>query len=284
MKKVVITGSTGLIGKELEKVLYGAEFKVYSINSKICNLFDYNAVNDYFSTIKPEYLLHFAWITGNDYLTNPLNNDYVKSSLHMLEAFGKNGGKRAIFAGTCLEYANSNEPLKESDKLDPQTLYAKSKVELYKKAMKYCSENSLSFGWGRIFYVYGHNENPSRLTAHIINSLASNKPVSIKHSHLVRDYMYSKDIANAFIKFLLSDKNGVVNIGTGYGISLGKYAQIIGEIINKTHLLDLQNLDTNLPKNIVADTRILENEIGFKLCYNENLLKRNLEIIINSAI
>lgn len=284
MKKIVLTGSTGLIGKELTKPLYDAGFEVYAINSKTCNLFDYSAVNEYFSKIKPEYLLHLAWITGNDYLTNPLNNDYMNSSLNLLDAFSRNNGKRAIFAGTCFEYANSDEPLKESDKLDPQTLYARSKVELCQKAMEYCDKNNISFGWGRIFYVYGHNENPSRLTAYIINNLALNKPVSIKHSHLVRDYMYSKDIARAFVEFLLSGKNAVVNIGTGRGISLGKYAQIISEIMGKTHLLDLQNLDTNLPKNIIADTRILENEIGFRLSYDENQLKRNLEIIINSTL
>lgn len=299
-KKVFLTGGSGLIGKETLPFLLENDFEIYALcrenssrNSSLAqnvnfvkvDLFDENDISRILSEIKPEYLLHFAWITGDDYLTNSLNNEYVNASMNLLEAFRKNAGKRAVFAGTCFEYAFKDEVLKENDKLDPQSLYAKCKVELCQKAMEYCDENNISFGWGRIFYTYGHNENPSRLTAYIINNLALNKPVSIKHSHLVRDYMYSKDIARAFVKFLLSNKNGAVNIGTGNGISLGKYARIIGEIMNKTHLLDLQSLDTNLPKSIIADTGILENEIGFKAQYsNEEMIKSALEEIIKSYI
>ena len=261
-KKVVLTGSTGLIGKEAIQPLKDAGFEVYCLTSKNCNLFDYGAVDCFFENVKPEYLLHFAWITGGDYLTNPINHDYVDASMNMLKVFHKYGGKRAVYAGTCFEYAFKDEPLKETDPLDPKTLYAQCKVELSQKATEYCEKNNISFAWGRIFYVYGHNEKEGRLTQSIISKLKNNEEVVINHGQLIRDYMYFKDIAKAFIKVLLTDFSGVVNVSTGNGISLKKYAMIIGEQFAKENCLDIKTEDTEQPLKIIGNNRLLINITG----------------------
>ena len=100
--------------------------------------------------------------------------------MNMLSAFKQNGGRRAVFAGTCFEYKFKDAPLKENDELNPLTIYAKCKVELFKQATEYCIQNGISFGWGRIFYVYGKNENEKRLTPYLINNLKNNKTTEIK--------------------------------------------------------------------------------------------------------
>ena len=256
-KKVVLTGSTGLIGKEAIEPLQNAGFEVYCLTSKTCNLFDYGAVSRFFEQIKPQYLLHFAWITGGDYLSNPINYDYVDASMNLLKEFKKYGGKRVVMAGTCFEYDFKDEPLKEDDKLNPKTLYAQCKVKLNELATNFCGKNSISFGWGRIFYVYGHNEKEGRLTRVIISKLKNNEAVTVKYGQLVRDYMYSKDIAEAFIKFLNSDITGAVNICTGQGISLGEISTIIARKVNKTYLLTIENNPTDQPAYIVGDNKRL---------------------------
>uniref|UniRef100_UPI00298DB5A8 dTDP-4-dehydrorhamnose 3,5-epimerase family protein n=1 Tax=Treponema sp. TaxID=166 RepID=UPI00298DB5A8 len=267
-KIVVLTGSTGLIGKEAIVPLQEAGFEVYCLTSKNCNLFDFGAVSRFFEQIKPQYLLHFAWITGGDYLINPINKDYVDASMNMLKEFKKYGGKRVVMAGTCFEYAFKDEPLKESDPLDPQTLYAKCKVELYKEASEYCEKTSISFGWGRIFYVYGHNEKEGRLTQSIISKLQKNEKVTIKYGQLVRDYMYSKDIANAFVKFLDSKVEDIVNICSGKGISLGDFALELAKKLGKTDLLEILNEQTDQPKMVVGNNNLLlsllKNNYNFK--------------------
>lgn len=276
-KKVVLTGSTGLIGKEAIEPLQEAGFEVYCLTSKNCDLFDYGNVDRFFSQIKPEYLLHFAWITGGDYLSNPINHDYVDASMNMLRVFKKYGGKRAVYAGTCFEYAFKDEPLKETDPLDPKTLYAHCKVELNIKASKFCAENGLSFGWGRIFYVYGHDEKEGRLTQSIINNLSNDQTVSIKFGQLIKDYMYTKDIAKAFVNFLDTDVIGAVNISTGTGVSLRDYATTIGVLMNKKEFLDIHEDETNQPLNIIGDNGVLKEKIKFKV---ENNLEDNMKKII----
>ena len=103
-KRVILTGSTGLIGKEALIPLKIEGFEVIPLNSKTCNLFNKTDVDTFFEKYKADYLIHLAWFTGENYLSSEINRKYLDSSLHMLEQFSKNGGKRAIFAGTCFEY------------------------------------------------------------------------------------------------------------------------------------------------------------------------------------
>lgn len=265
-KKIILTGATGLIGKEAENYLKDEGFQVLALSSKDCNLFNKNEIENVFNEFKPQYLLNFAWCTTGDYLTSDLNYKFVNAGLNMLESFQQNGGKRAVFAGTCFEYHFKDTPLKEYDELNPQTVYAKCKVDLFKKASKFCKENDISFGWGRIFYVYGKNENEKRLTPYIINNLKYNKTVEIKCGHLKKDYMYTKDIAAAFIKVVLSGVEGPINICTGSGISLKDYGQTIAKKLKKTEYLKIKNEETNQPPIIVGDASRLK-KIGFEPSY-----------------
>ena len=279
MKKIVLTGGTGLIGKEAIEPLINQGFDVYAFSSKSdsfdkrihclkVDLFDYKQIESAFKSIEPEYLLHFAWCTTGDYLSSELNYNFLDASLNMLNIFAKTGGKRAVFAGTCFEYKFKDEPLKETDEVDPQTIYAKCKNELRVRASTFCLSNNISFGWGRIFYVFGHGEDKNRLMPYIIDTFKKNKNVYIKSSELIRDYIYSKDIATAFIKLIDEYTCDCVNICTGNAISIGNYATTIAKRLNKKHLLICKNQNNNDPKMIVGDTKILEEKLGFISRYN----------------
>ena len=278
MNKVALTGATGLIGREAIEPLKNNGFSVFCLSSKICNIFNYEDVRNFIKSIQPEYLLHFAWVSGKDYLSNPNNELFVDASMNLLRVFKEYGGKRAVFSGTCFEYDYKNSPIKEDDPLNPLTLYAKSKVSLKEKATQYCSENNIEFVWGRIFYVYGRNERPERLTAYIINSLKENKTAVIKYGQLEKDYMYTKDIAEAFVKILKSNYIGIVNICSGKSISLKDFASTIAKKMKKEGLLKIFNEKTTQPNKIIGDNDILFRTIGFKPHYN---LDKALDEIIN---
>lgn len=280
--RVLITGATGLIGKEALKPLVDCGFEIYAVSSKEmsdnhnikwikADLLDKNDIKKVFGDIKPEYLLHFAWVASGDYLTSDVNVDWLNSSLEMLKQFKLSGGKRAIFAGTCFEYefdyGKQCMPLKEDGKINPTYVYSKCKNELRERAETFCKNNDISFGWGRIFYVYGIGENPKRLTPHIINSLKNDKEVLINSSQLVKDYMYTKEIARAFVEFLNSDVQGIVNICTGKGISLGEYCTNIAQKLKKEYLLQLGEKSSHEPPFIIGCNKRLNEEIGFRVKY-----------------
>ena len=289
-KKVVITGATGLIGKEAIEPLKKAGFDVYALTideierrsntdgvSFIpCNLFDDTAVKKVFDKIEPTHLLNFAWATTGGYLTSNVNFDFLRAGLNLLKYFAQCGGKRAVFSGTCFEYAFKDAPLKETDEVRPQTTYAKCKNHLRQLSEIFCGQNAISFGWGRIFYVYGHNENIKRLTAHIINSIKNNKEVIINSGSLDRDYIYSKDIAQAFVKFLDGDTQGIVNICTGQKITLGEYALTIAKKLGSPNLIKILDEPTTQPQIIVGDNTRLLTEVGYKIQYSLDQALNNI--------
>ena len=278
-KTLFVTGATGLIGKELWQPLTQAGFEVYAlalednlpqvphIHWLKGNLFDPKALDGLMAQIKPQYLLNMAWATTGDYQTSNINFDFLCAGIQLLKSFAANGGQRVVFAGTCLEYAPQNRPIKETDPLAPPVPYALCKQLLYQATQSFCRQNKLSFACGRIFYVYGRGEAPTRLTSSIINSLKNGQTVSIKYSQLTKDYMYTKDIAGAFTALLSSNVQGAVNICTGQGISLAQYATAIAQKLGKTQLLDLQTLPTAQPLQIVGDNTRLTQEVGFTPAY-----------------
>lgn len=280
MKRVLLTGATGLIGRETLKPLIESGFEVFAVSSKEQNdtenvnwiqadLLDEHSVKTVFESVKPEYLLHLAWYaTPPTYLESDLNFKWLASSLKMLEEFKNYGGKRAVFAGTCFEYEFKNEPLKETDKTNPTSTYAKCKNELRERATDYCDKSEISFGWGRIFYVYGKGEHEKRLVPFVINSLKNDKEVVISVGDLIKDYMYSKDVANAFVKFLESDARDCVNICSAKPVTIREVVLSIADKMNKTNLVKFEHKETAQPPVILGDNTRLKNEINFTPDYS----------------
>lgn len=281
MKRVLLTGATGLIGKYAIQPLLDAGFEVFAVSTKSekekgqsekgvnvfwiqANLLDFSDVKKIFEQVKPQYLLHFAWdTTPGTYLESNLNYKWLDAGLQLLKEFKSHGGKRAVFAGTCFEYEFKNEPLKEDAKTAPKTLYAKCKDSLHQQAQLYCKNNDISFGWGRIFYVYGEGEHDKRLFPNVINSLKSDKEVIITVGNLVKDYIFAADIAGAFVKFLDTNVQDVINICSGKAVTIKEIVSLIAKKMGKEHLVHFEDKPSKEPEIILGDNFRLLNEVGY---------------------
>lgn len=273
MKKVIVTGINGLIGQYIAEPLKDLDFEVYGIGRRDFETDKFNykkrdinnslEIKNLFEEIKPQYLIHLAWDTNKGYLESDDNFDLLASSINMLKYFRENGGKKALFTGTCFEYKFKDSPIKEEDELKPNTIYAKCKNYLREISEIYCQKYNMEFCWGRIFYTYGANEHPNRLFPHIINSLNNGKKVSINHSQLKRDYIFAGDIAKAISLIIDSNINGAVNLCSGKATTLENIARTIAEKLNKLELLDLKKLETEEPDIISGDNSILLNNFNF---------------------
>lgn len=281
-KKVLVTGATGLIGKELANPLKEHGFDIYALtidkdnpNNGIhyipCNIFNHSEVQRICSEVRAEYLLNMAWCTTGDYLTSKANYAFLGAGINLLNAFAQNGGKRVVITGTCFEYRFKNSPIKESDELDTEkTTYTFCKDILHKTARFYCLSSKISFAYGRIFYVYGRQENKTRLTGMLIDKLSKNEQIIIKNGNLKKDYMYAKDIANAIVCLLDGDTEGPVNICTGEAISIKDFALQIAKKMGKENLLVFKNEISNQPPLILGDNTRLKKEVGYKTKYRLN--------------
>ncbi|MBU0777711.1 NAD-dependent epimerase/dehydratase family protein, partial [Patescibacteria group bacterium] len=201
--------------------IYNNRIKCYK-----CNLLDLKEQENLICKIKPTHLLHLAWYTNpSDYLTSLKNIKWFKASLNLLHKFELYGGYRAVFAGTCIE--NTESP------------YAICKTNL-RDSLNIIYENSYSsYVWGRIFYPYGIYENIKRLIPYTITSLLQNKETFFTKGEQIRDFMYVKDISNAFVKILDSNVEGEIDISSGESIKLSNVIELIGKKLDKLHLIHL---------------------------------------------
>jgi len=289
-KRILLTGATGLIGKDAIEPLLDLGYEIHALtiddNSadervtwhKV-NLFDTIAVERTVETIRPTHLLNFAWAATGDYLTSAVNYKFLAAGLDLLSAFVKNGGQRAVYVGTCFEYKIKDGPLRETDELDTgKTTYTFCKDLLHQAAERLCRESGVSFGYGRIFYVYGRNEDPRRLCGSIVDHLRRGERVTVTGGRLMRDYMYTKDIATAFAKFVNSPVTGTVNIGTGHGIAIEDLAHALGDALGRPDLIDYQPNPGKQPPSIVADITRLRGEVGFTSAYSHKSACRDLSV------
>lgn len=276
MKKVLLTGADSGIGRQAIDCLLKLKFEVYAVTNldpekKInvkwikADLLNFENVKNIFQEVKPEYLLHLDWHKEpTSRLASDLNYSWFQASLEMLKQFYFHGGKRAVYAGTYLEYELGDDLLNETHtKINPTCEYAKYKNYLNEIATLYAKEKNISFGWGRIFSVYGDEDFSIRIIPHVIKSLMQDKEVVIQVNDLMRDYMFECDVAGAFSKFLDSNIEGSVNICSKIPMKPKDLVDVVGEKLKKTHLIKFEKVDSDKPKIILGDNARLLEEVKY---------------------
>lgn len=262
-EKVMLTGGKGFIGKYVTALL---EDK-YEIHQVEKNVFDI-CFDEYMQRFKPDYLIHLAWITGPGYLDSFENVKFVQKGLEMYEAFYKYGGKRAVFVGTEQEYERKSEPLKETDVINPISLYAECKADLGKILVKNSLIENKGFVWARLFFIYGTGEKSKRLMPAIMNALLKDEDVTCSYEGYVRDYIHVEDVATAILCCLFSDYTGYVNVGGGRKTTIGEIAQVIKEYMGGSGKVNFRTYEEcNQPMFIQADNSLLKS-LGWKPKYD----------------
>ena len=190
MKRVLLTGGSGFIGKQCLSLLVAKGYEVHALARKLpawtaaptgasevfwheLDLLYPGGPTEAIKRIAPEYLLHLAWYAvPGKFWDAPENREWVRASLELFDAFRARGGERLVAAGSCAEYASrAGECSEDRTPLAPTALYGCSKHELQQKLDAWSKQVGVSAAWGRIFHLYGPHEDPSRLVAYAIRSL-----------------------------------------------------------------------------------------------------------------
>ena len=148
----------------------------------------------------------------------------------------------------------------------PSTVYGTCKNALQEILSIYSNQFGLSSAWGRIFFLYGPKEHPSRLVSSVIQSILRGETARCSSGEQVRDFMYVTDVASAFVALLNSDIQGPVNIASGEAITLKDVVERIATKLGRPELLKLGARSTNLqdPPLLLADISRLKDELGWQ--------------------
>lgn len=283
MKRVLVTGATGFIGRHALEPLRQRGFDVHTasrrgenpdgVTAHAVDLLDPAASRDLVVRLRPTHLLHLAWyVEHGRFWTAPENELWVSATVSLVGAFADAGGRRAVLAGTCAEYDWSLGWCDERETpLAPRSLYAQCKDRTRAKVEALCAQRGVEFAWGRIFHLYGPGEHPQRLVASVIRALLAGEEARCTSGVQQRDFLHVADVAGAFVALLDSPVTGAVNIASGVPVTLAEVVKQIARQIGREDLLRLGALPDRPddPPALLARTQRLQDEVrwhpGFDL-------------------
>lgn len=279
MKKVIVTGAAGFIGRQTLQPLLERGYEVHAVDladlSREFNevhwhrldLGDRAAVTALLAEIKADSLLHFAWFTRHgEYWNSAENFRSHENSTALLQAFIAGGGRRVVAAGTCAEYSWNNEICAEtSSPTEPATVYGKCKLAFMKELENLAQEHDLSWAWGRLFFLFGPYENEKRFVASLIKALLAGKQAPCSHGRQIRDFLATTEAGSAFASLLASDVQGAVNIASGQPTSLKEIALLLENFCKAPGKVGFGAIaaNANEPAAITAATARLNREVGW---------------------
>ena len=224
--KILITGIAGFVGfsiakdliKNKKNLVYGIdnfdnyysrkykEFRIDFLKKKTnfkfikLDITNKKLLFNFFSKNNFDIVMHFAAQAGVRYsLINP--KKYIKVNKYgfkfLLDSMIKNNiPKKIIYASSSSVYGNSEQfPTKETQRLKPNNIYAKTKIANEKLAIKYKKKYKLNICGLRFFTVYGEWGRPDMFLFKLLKAYKSKKIFYLNNygNHL-RDFTYIGDI------------------------------------------------------------------------------------------
>lgn len=278
MRRVLVTGASGFVGRHAVAALARRGFEVHAVTRgsvdgapaaarHSVDLLAPEAAERLIREVAPSHLVHLAWYAEpNLFWSSAENVRWVEASLALVRAFGAAGGRRMVLAGTCAEYDWAHGFCSEGvTPLAPATLYGRSKHALHTVVTGLADECGLSSAWARVFFVYGPREHPSRLVAGLVRSLLRGEPARLSEGSQLRDFLHVEDVGEAFAALADCDVKGPVNVGSGDPTSVRAIAELAGELTARPELLHFGAIPMRPgdPPLVLADRRRLATEVGF---------------------
>ena len=263
--KIYIAGHRGLVGSAIVNnlELKGYTNLVYRTHKEL-DLLNSNAVAEFFTTEKPEYVILAAAKVGGIVANNTYRAEFIYENLqiqnNVIHQSYLNRVKKLLFLGsTCIYPKNCPQPMSEESLLTSELEYTNEPYAIAKIAgIKMCESYNLQYGTNYISVMptnlYGPNDNFNLETSHVLPAIlrkmheakVNNEPkVEIWGSGKPRrEFLYSEDMADACV-FILENrdfkdtyikndkeiKNTHINIGTGIDISIRELAEIIKRVV-----------------------------------------------------
>ena len=257
--KILITGSNGLLGQHLIKLLVETtRYEIIASNRGdnrlpfssgrykyvSLDITDGIAVNDFVLSQKPDVIIHAAAMTQPDRCEeNPVEcwNVNVTATRFLIDA-AKAVIARFIYISTDFVFDGLHGPYKETDEPGPVNYYGSSKLA----AEKSVETSNLQWAIVRTVLVYGNilAGNRSNIISWVKENLENGRPIKVV-SDQWRTPTYVEDLAKGILLMLEKNATGIYHICGEEGMSPFDIAVATADYLH---------LDKSLMTKVNADT------------------------------
>lgn len=278
--KILITGSTGMIGSAVVRRLKNSQAELLTPTHQELDLRDQAKVLDYMQTHKPDQVFHLAAIVGGIHANNTYPAKFIFDNTQMhcnvIDAAYQAGVKKFLFPGSACTYPKmAPQPIPESAFLDgliepTNVAYAAAKIN----GIIMCQAYRRQYGFNAIVpmptnaYGVGDNFNPE--ASHVIPALMK-RFHEAKENQLpvvtlwgsgtpMREFIYTDDLADALL-FLMDNYNelDIINVGSGQEISIAELARLIADVVGYEGRVELDvSKPDGAPRKCLDSSRLFE--------------------------
>tara|TARA_B100000965_G_scaffold403820_1_gene432931 strand:- start:579 stop:1553 length:975 start_codon:yes stop_codon:yes gene_type:complete len=291
-KKIIVTGSSGLLGSWLVEDLVENNAEVTGIsidNSKddllkskgllqkiethYLNVANYSQLEKVFSSKNFDIIFHLAAQTQvTEALRNPVQTleSNIQGTWNVLELCRKFNFP-IVSASSDKSYGISdNLPYIESHPLNGKFPYEVSKSSSDLISTMYKTTYGLSVVSLRCGNIFGGGDfNWDRLIPGTIKTFLENStPVLRTKGDFVREWVYVKDVSSAYLevaKAMLEEKNNfsAYNFSSGESKTVKEIYEVISHLINGKIIEPIIDLDSEFEiKNQTLDSSLIKNDLG----------------------
>ena len=255
-KKIFITGGAGFIGSALVRELQqaGHELLVFddlSFGNRDFidipdthflhgSILDKGTLAKTLKTFAPDQVVHLAAIHFIPYCNeHPFEsaNINITGFMHLLDACKQlNGLEKLFFASTAAVYPIYDGAIPEDLEPSPSDIYGLSKLTGEQLCRKFHTESGIPTIICRFFNAFGPNEtNPHLIPAIQEQVMSGNRTIKIGNTLPKRDYIHTKDMANAVRGLLEKFADGIdtFNLGRGMEYSVTEVIEAFGKALGQ---------------------------------------------------
>lgn len=232
-KSVLVTGSEGMIGKELVlqlKELVGYDGKIHRIDLKDgIDITNKTKVRSLFDMYDVDYVFHLAGIKGSPKMTKERPADFMGPMLqfdtNMILASQKAGVKRFLYTSSIAVEHPESDKYPAWAKMTAETLIEAMRIQ-YPKGTEYCIVRPSN--------VYGRFDNfdteyPMVVTNLIKSAMKYGEVRLYNDGQDIRDFINAKDVALGMIQAMEQMPDKPVNLCSGEGNTIKYLADLIAD-------------------------------------------------------
>ena len=188
-----------------------------------------------------DVVLHLAALIGIPYSYHSPDtyvDTNIKGTLNVLQAGRDLGVDQIIHTSTSEVYGSAQfVPITELHPLEGQSPYSASKIGADQMALAFHRSFDSPITVIRPFNTYGPRQSARAVIPTVITQLAAGEgPIRLGSVHPTRDFSFVNDTVNGFVSAIGIERSfgEVVNLGSGFEVSIETTVQMIEEIMGVT--------------------------------------------------